>query len=171
MRLIITLIGLAQLAIAQSPTDTIQLIKQSNGVTFTQFALEDCTLKITYPGEVYPVEIGAPIKYTEQLGIIPGYHVWGVDTSFSYRIIMLEDDVAIEVFMPKVGVTLQYGNTSLLYLLPEPVDIVAFKQAIAIKRANLARDKLLKEFSKRFNCSHGYMSPARMPVYDTSCRL
>ena len=116
------------------------------------------------------VEIGSPTRNTEQLGVIPGHHTWGVDSNFYYRIVGLEYEIAIEIYLPKLGVTLQYGDPALLYLAPEPAAITAFKQVIAIQRANRARDKLLHEFSKRFNCnSQGYIAPVTMPT--NNCRL
>lgn len=168
MRNIIILLFTAFTASAQ--TDTVTLTVTEGSVTFSKFALNGPTLNIVYPGELSLVEVGSPSKIVEPLGVIPGFHVYGVDSNFYYRVIMLEDDVAIEVFQPKVGITLTYGSPELLYLAPEPPVITAFKQEIALKRANLARDKLLKEFSKRFNCSQGSVLPVRMPVFDT-CRI
>ena len=151
-------------------TDTISLFRTDNGVTYRQFSLQSRTLKAAFPGETNLVEIGSPTRNTEQLGVIPGHHTWGVDSNFCYRIVGLEYEIAIEIYLPKLGVTLQYGDPALLYLAPEPAPIAAFKQVIAIQRANRARDKLLHEFSKRFNCnSQGYIAPVTMPT--NNCRL
>lgn len=151
-------------------TDTISLFCTDNGVTYRQFSLQSRTLKAAFPGETNLVEIGSPTRNTEQLGVIPGHHTWGVDSNFCYRIVGLEYEIAIEIYLPKLGVTLQYGDPALLYLAPEPAPIAAFKQVIAIQRANRARDKLLHEFLKRFNCnSQGYIAPVTMPT--NNCRL
>lgn len=167
MRLIVLLLSLATLCPAQ---DTIQLTVTEQGVTYNKFRLADYTLSATFPGETHLVEIGRTTrKYADEIGVIPGHQVWGLDSTFSYRIIALEHDIAIEINMPKVGITLHYGNPSLLYLMPEPPDITAFKQTWAIRRANEAKAILLREFSKRFDCSQGYLAPVRMPVYDTAC--
>ena len=168
MRLIILLLSLATFCQAQ---DTTQLTVTEHGVTYTKFRLVDNTLHIAFPGEVQLVEIGQTIrKYSDEIGVIPGQQIWGHDSTFCYRIIALEYDIALEVFLPKVGITLQYGNMSLLYLMPEPPDIAAFKQTWAIRRANEAREILLREFAKRFNCSQGYVQPAWMPVFNI-CKL
>lgn len=166
MRLIIVLLSLATLCPAQ---DTIQLQVMEQGVTYTKFRLTNNTLFATFPGETHLVEIGQASIHTDEIGVIPGHQIWGFDSTFCYRIISLQYDIAIEINMPKVGISLQYGNPSLLYLMPEPSDITAFKQSWAIRRANEAREILLKEFSKRFNCSQGYR-PSPMPVYDTTCQ-
>jgi hypothetical protein len=164
-----TLLLLLFSGLLNAQTDTISLYRTDDGVTYRQFSLENVTLKAAFPGETNLVEIGSPTRNTEQLGVIPGHHTWGVDSNFCYRIVGLEYEIAIEIYLPKLGVTLQYGDPALLYLAPEPAAITAFKQVIAIQRANRARDKLLREFSKRFNCSQGYVAPAAMPT--NSCRI